>query len=488
MPRLDFFNLALFGHYIKEYIIFGDNTDSTIMSLYHTFAGGMRKLAARYGSLQGASFKRDQHVHRRLLRIEPLEVRTLLSTYTVTNTADSGAGSLRQAITDANNNAGLDTIAFQIQAAGVQTISPTSALPNITSPVLIDGYTQSGSSVNTLAVGDNAVLQIELNGTLAGSSNALTLNTNGNTIRGLVIDHWGQSGIYATGSSGSNTITGCFIGTNADGTAASGNSAEGIYFYSYSSNNLVGGATPSARNVISCNTGADVWMIQGSGNTLQGNYIGTNAAGTAALTDGADGVLSVCDSSTNTITGNVISGHTRYGLCLEGGPNWSNTVQGNFIGTDATGTAKLGNASAGIYVTSGGNTIGGTTAAAANVISGNGSGILITTSAAMNNSVQGNYIGTNSAGSSSLGNTGNGIRVEYNSNTIGGTAAGAGNTIAYNGGDGVLIISAAPVMQSKGITSIPTPGWASIWAATGLRPTTRATATRALTTCKTSPS
>ena len=91
-----------------------------------------------------------------------------LATFTVTTTNDSGAGSLRTAITNANAAAGTDTINFSIVGAGVHTINLTSALPTITGAVTIDGYTQTGSSVNTLSVGDNAVLTIELNGTGAG--------------------------------------------------------------------------------------------------------------------------------------------------------------------------------------------------------------------------------------------------------------------------------------------------------------------------------
>src|SRR5438874_6396631 len=86
------------------------------------------------------------------------------ATFTVTNTADTGVGSLRQAIIDANNNAGADTIAFLIPGVGVQTITPASPLPTITDAVTIDGYTQPTSSMNTLANGDNAVVRIDLNG------------------------------------------------------------------------------------------------------------------------------------------------------------------------------------------------------------------------------------------------------------------------------------------------------------------------------------
>ena len=86
------------------------------------------------------------------------------ATYMVTTTADSGPGSLRQAILDANANPGTDAIAFNIPGTGVQTIVPLTALPVITEAVTIDGYMQPGSSPNTLAVGDNAVVLIEISG------------------------------------------------------------------------------------------------------------------------------------------------------------------------------------------------------------------------------------------------------------------------------------------------------------------------------------
>src|SRR2546423_14086923 len=111
------------------------------------------------------------------------------NTYTVSNTLDTGPGSLRQAILDANTQAGSDTIAFNIPGTGVRTITPATELPVITSPVTIDGYTQPGSSANTLAGGDNAGLLIELNGASAGNSGSgptVGLTAPGSTVRGLV--------------------------------------------------------------------------------------------------------------------------------------------------------------------------------------------------------------------------------------------------------------------------------------------------------------
>src|SRR6266536_2707186 len=119
------------------------------------------------------------------------------ATFTVTNTSDSGPGSLRQAILDANAASGTDTIAFNIPGTGVHTISPLSPLPSLVGDAgtKLDGYTQPGSSANTLAVGDNAVLLIELNGTALGAGQfGLTLRSSPNLVRGLVINGFGTLG------------------------------------------------------------------------------------------------------------------------------------------------------------------------------------------------------------------------------------------------------------------------------------------------------
>jgi len=143
------------------------------------------------------------------------------ATFTVINTNDSGAGSLRQAILDANAAAGLDSISFAIPGGGVKTISPTSALPSIIDAVIIDGYTQPGSVANTNAIGAlNTVLMIELNGTGAGVSSGLTIpngSSGGNTIRGLAINRFSIHAIAMSFTNG-NLIEGNFLGTNVAGT------------------------------------------------------------------------------------------------------------------------------------------------------------------------------------------------------------------------------------------------------------------------------
>src|ERR1051325_1070262 len=217
------------------------------------------------------------------------------TTFIVTNTNDGGAGSLRQAILNANANAGAEVIAFNIAGAGVKTISPTSALPTITDPVTIDGYSQPGASANTLANGDNAILLIEINGTNSGGADGLSITAGSCIIQGLVINgfanthNYNASGIIVT-LKGGNVIAGNFLGTNSNGTAKSPN-AEGVYIIG-SPNNLIGGTTPAARNVISGNTQVGVLIENAgaSGNLVHGNFIGTDRNGTAALGNGSDGV------------------------------------------------------------------------------------------------------------------------------------------------------------------------------------------------------
>src|SRR5262245_21094376 len=162
--------------------------------------------------------------------LEPLEDRLPLAVFTVISAGDTGsgvdlAGDLRYCLTQANATPGLDTIQFAIPGSGLHTINLTSALPAITDALFLDGSTQPGASVNTLPVGNNAVLQVELNGSAAGAgANGLRITGSGCTVRGLVINRFNQSGIAISGVSASgNTIAGDFIGTDAAGSAAQGN-------------------------------------------------------------------------------------------------------------------------------------------------------------------------------------------------------------------------------------------------------------------------
>src|SRR5581483_10656508 len=131
-------------------------------------------------------------------------------------------GSLRQAILDANDNPGSDAITFADLGASHK-IAPTTPLPAITDPVTIDGYTHPGASPNTQAVGDNAVLQVQLSGeNLTGAPDGLDITAGDSVVRGLVIDHFAGRAIYIE-TNGGNSIEGNFIGTDPTGTAAAAN-------------------------------------------------------------------------------------------------------------------------------------------------------------------------------------------------------------------------------------------------------------------------
>ena len=338
------------------------------------------------------------------------------TTFTVTNTNDSGAGSLRQAILDANANAGTDTITFSIPGGGVHTISPTSALPTITDPVTIDGYTQTGAVQNTDPNGFNGTLLIELSGVNAGAGvNGLTISSGDSTVRGLVINGFQVLDINAGDgilliTNGSNVIEGNFIGTNAAGTAVVGNDTEGVEVRDDSSNNRIGGTTPQARNLFSGNRfGVDIRNDAGvastTGNIVQGNFIGTDVTGTISLGNRVDGVLvgSGASVTNNTIGGtvsgarNIISGNQRFGVTIALAPTTGNFLQGNFIGTDVTGIAPLGNSQGGVVViASNNNTVGGAAAGAGNIIAFNG-GAGISISAGTGGSIRGNSIFSNAA-------------------------------------------------------------------------------------------
>jgi Putative binding domain, N-terminal len=371
------------------------------------------------------------------------------SIFVVTSTGNSGAGSLRQAILDANANPGADTIVFNIPGSGLHTITPSTALPTISDPVTIDGSTQPGFTGSPI---------IELNGSQAGANvDGLRITAGNSVISGLVINRFSSDGVELS-NQGGNIVEGCFIGTDATGTVDLGNAFHGLNIAS--SNNTIGGTAAAARNVISGNDNTGILITAGpTGNLVQGNFIGTNAAGTGAIGNGT-GVLTAGqsgNSSSHTIGGtapgarNIISGNKGPGISI-GGTLSGSVVQGNFIGTDVTGSTAVGNASDGVIIMFGSanNTIGGTTPAARNVISGNGANGV--RSDYLPNTVQGNFIGTQADGVSPLGNGLNGVLINsFNDNAIGGSASGAGNTIAFNGGAGVLVVGASSPVSSNAV-------------------------------------
>jgi CSLREA domain-containing protein len=421
------------------------------------------------------------------LVIAPLTLLLALATSPVTGTApaqivvnstadtvaNDGLCTLREAITSANSNAAsgaaagecaaglagpaVDTIGFSIPGTDtgctgtpkVCTIKPASNLPQIMEPVFINGYSQPGSSANTLAIGDDAVLAIELDATNIGSSPVLDLyggggGASGSTVRGLIINHFSSVGICISCAFGINTanviVRGNFLGTDRTGTAvAAGGTAISA---TTSAGAIIGGTAPGDRNVIATN-GEAINFNQSSSGLVRGNYIGVNAAGTAALS-AFYGVHLIQGSDGNQIggsapgAGNVFAGHIAGAIRMDGSDN---VVQGNFIGTDATGTAGLGNGyGVGVSGTTG-NKIGGTGAGEGNLISGNGGDGIVVIDAPTGVLIQGNKIGTDVSGKLPIPNAGCGVDIfgaGFNPNgTIGGDTAAAANLIAFNVTNGV---------------------------------------------------
>jgi hypothetical protein len=280
-------------------------------------------------------------------------------------TTGTGTCSLRDAITFSNANGGAAAIHFGISGAGVHTISPATALPSITDPVTIDGTTQ-GASATPL---------IELSGAGApAGTDGLTITAGSTTVRGLAINRWATNGFGGGGivisTAGGNVIRGNFIGTTADGTAAASNGGVGIRVGSDS--NTIGGLAAADRNVVSANFVGIV--IDGNNNLLTGNFVGTDGAGTAGLANNYDGVQ--VTGSNNTIGGtaasarNVLSGNARAGIWIDGGNG--NKVEGNLVGLDSGGVNKLANANYGVWISGGNNnTVGGEADGAGNTIAFN---------------------------------------------------------------------------------------------------------------------
>ena len=260
----------------------------------------------------------------------------------------------------------------------------------------------------------------------------------GNTLRGIILVGVGTD---------SNTISGNHIGLDVNGTAPVPN-ATGIQIVAASQSNAIGGILAGERNVVSGNTSTGIEIGNATLTEIRGNYIGTDVNGTAPLANGL-GVSVLAGSTSNTIGGtdtadrNVISGNSLDGIWITGAGTSANTVLGNFIGTDSSGTNPLANGESGIEIknSASGNTIGGTAAGSGNVISGNTLNGVAIFSSASGNFVLGNFIGTDPGGTFGVGNGTNGVLifVDATSNTIGGTGPGEANVIGHNGGDGVYV-------------------------------------------------
>ncbi len=373
-----------------------------------------------------------------LLALTPAQV-ARADTYTVTTTTDAGAGSLRWAIEQANGHPGPDTVQFDIAGCGgLCTIRPESPLPILTDDMTtIDGYTQEGAASAT--AGAAAVIQIKIDGSLAGAGViGLSITSNYNLIRGLALTGFDGDGIAIVTADG-NTISGNYVGLDPAGHEA-GNNGRGIAISGGTQATLVGGNSPAERNNISGNA-ADGVGISGSGtikNVVSGNYIGTAPDGTSPLANGLAGVRISGSAQHNTVgPDNVISGNTWEGVRIAGSDTMSNTVKGNYIGTNAAGTAAVQNLF-GVYVSTFAqrNNIGPD-----NVISGNERyGVDLHSIGVMSNTVTGNTIGADDTGQVALPNGWSGVYLSASAqrNTI-----GPDNIISGNGDHGVYVRGSA---------------------------------------------
>jgi titin len=429
----------------------------------------------------------------------------------------AGTGTLRQAIIDANaDSATLATIDFNIASSGMQTISLSAALPTITHAVVIDGTTEPGWQANSLpltgaSAGDNAIWTVTLDGSLLGSTgDGLAIAAGGSTVQGLLVQNF-SSGIHLT-TSGNDRITGNYLtsttqgvfldnvanctvggttagarnlfasnnnGVQIQGTGATGNQVQGNFIGTDgsqlltsgvavniwdASDNIIGGTASEAGNVIGSSyvaiylTGDDS-SIPVSGNLVEGNYIGLNAAGTAGFPQGLGhtGIVLLGNVSDTTIGGataparNVLSGWSAAGVYTAPIFDFSGTtatilaaptglvVESNYIGTNAAGSAALvpnEGSVYGIWTTNG----TGSTTVSGNLISGLSLAILLVSPGQL----QGNLIGTDATGTQPIPN-GYGIEADISGDLIGGTTPGAGNTIAFNNGPAVSVGSPGPL-------------------------------------------
>ncbi len=366
---------------------------------------------------------------------------------------------LRAAIEEANSNdTVLLQILFKIPGAGVHTIRPATAYLTIVDLVAIDGRSQPGGAPGTPMIeingggGSYSGLKFGIDDSAPGP---FLIDSSGSTVRGLIINNFAGDGIEV--GVGRMTIAGNHIGTNPAGTMVVANTANGINFTGFSSN-TVGGGGNANRNVISGNL-VGFRSGGFGGNTIQGKHIGTDLAGEADLGNGAEGILIDGLSDEMVIggfragQGNVISGNGTSGIDIRTASPEPTLIQGNNIGTNAAGNAAIGNDANGIRLIAGARQveIGGAGASFGNIISGNGgAGVRIEGIITQKNKICGNRIGTNDLGTAAIPNQANGVLITDGAtmNQIGGTIGGQGNIISGNALNGIAIIGAPMVDPS----------------------------------------
>ncbi|MFH0878892.1 MAG: right-handed parallel beta-helix repeat-containing protein [Lentisphaerota bacterium] len=364
-----------------------------------------------------------KHVLAVLLAVLPMVVQG--ANYTVTNAGDSvSGGTLRWAVNSANTNPGADTVLFSLASPYV--IAPTGAITLLSGSTTVDGTLQPGYTGTPL---------VRLSG-VSSAENGLriTYSTN-HTIKGLRISGFPNTGIQINNSR-QIAVESCHILSNA---------INGVYL-SDVVNSRIGGTNAATRNVVSGNGQMGVYItgVASTNNRIAGNYIGTDLSGTVAWSNLNFGVI-ISVGQRNIIGGtnawerNLISGN-QTGVILDNASR--NTILGNYIGTDASGSNALGNLN-GVCVTGSSNLIGGAVEGARNILSGNyyyGLQLASGLGDVTGNRVEGNYIGLGADGLHICPNREQGILIqEVAHNIIGGTNAGVGNVISGNLGSQILM-------------------------------------------------
>ena len=408
---------------------------------------------------------------------ESLEPRTLLATFTVTSAESFGPGTLHQAITDANATPDPDVIAFDIPGAAGAVRRITSSLPTVYWPLTIDGTTQPGYSPG------RPVVQLSATGLIFSSEAAAPApgNIDGSVIRGLIV--FTNLGALTLHRGRNIVVEGNWFGLDADGNGGM-NPGGGVSAFDVHDSHF-GGTTPQQRNVFSAQIDGAGLTVRGSGNVVQGNYVGTDATGTRSVPNRI-GVL--VSGARNTVggtapgAGNVISGNADAGVMVQqyDVPPTGNVIAGNTIGLTADGRALLRNRNSGVHLSFGSldNVVGGTEPGAGNVIGGSEVGVRIAERADADNGngdrVEGNFIGVTPAGLRVPNGTG--VFVENSGgNTIGGASEAARNVISGNDDVGVQVKAWRPqdnpdnrvVGNWIGVGPVPQPGGGTAAGAVG---------------------
>jgi hypothetical protein len=375
----------------------------------------------------------------------------------VTSAADAGTGTLRLCLTN-------------VQPGTVVTFSPAvfplANPPHIYLQSALDPITAGQVTID--ASQSDVILD---GGQISGYSNGINLTSDGNILRGLQIQNFPGAGLYIAGSnnliggdrsigagpigqgnliSGNNNagiiivgstavqnrVIGNLIGLDMTGEIARPNAQQGIFIYDGTSGNVVGGATPAERNIISGNQGTGVTVQFGAHDSqITGNYVGTDLAGVSAVPNQGGGIA-FFSSNGNTARNNLISGNTGDGVQMADWGSIGNTLVGNWIGTDASGAQPLFNQSNAIDLFQGAsfNRIGGMDPSDRNILCGQGTGIGIIGPEAMSNLVLGNWIGLDASGTNSCNDFHEGILImDLSQTTIGGLTPAEANLIFSSG-------------------------------------------------------